>query len=76
MLSYSFVGKAVKKGECCCEGALKKTYKSVTEIAMKNLTRISAAIIAANCSAIAMHSQVATAQEQLILEEVVVTARK
>ena len=43
---------------------------------MKNLTRISAAIIAANCSAIAMHSQVATAQEQLILEEVVVTARK
>ena len=43
---------------------------------MKNLTKISAAIIAANYSAIAMHSQVAVAQEQFVLEEVLVTARK
>jgi len=43
---------------------------------MNILKRISVAVIAANCSAITLLPQLAVAQEQLVLEEVLVTARK
>ncbi|MEH6590966.1 MAG: TonB-dependent receptor [Halioglobus sp.] len=43
---------------------------------MTSVKRISAAIIAANCATLTMLPQFASAQDRLVLEEVVVTARK